>query len=99
MLTNCVVLGDSTSQTLSSPSCKIGLIVSYGAVRGGQGLPVIMFCKKTHLWKFPRGPVIRTLPFHCRGPGFRELESQKLGSEAKKKKEKKRKENQKQKPI
>lgn len=50
MLTHCVVLGDSTSQTLSSPSCKIGLIVSYGAVRGGQGLPVIMFFFKKPIY-------------------------------------------------
>ena len=34
--------------------------------------------------------MIRTLPFHCRGPGFRELGSQKLYSEAKKKKERKK---------
>ena len=93
MLTNCVVLEDSTSQTLSSPSCKIGLIVPYRAVRGGQGLPQSCLFKKTHLWEFPGRPVIRTLPFHCRGPRFWELGSQKLCSEAKKKK------TQKQNPI
>ena len=46
MLTNCVVLEDSTSQTFSSPSCKIGLIVPYRAVRGGQGLPQSCFFLK-----------------------------------------------------
>ena len=56
MLTNCVVLEDSTSQTLSSPSCKIGLIVPYRAVRGGQGLPQSCFLKKNPFMGIPWRP-------------------------------------------
>ena len=26
--------------------------------------------KKDKSWEFPGGPVVRTLHFHCRGPGF-----------------------------
>ena len=49
--------------------------------------------KTSQSWEFPGGPVVRTLHFHCRGPGVQslvgELRSRKLRVADKKKKKKK----------
>lgn len=70
MLASGVVLADNFSDPQFSFLSNRANSTLQGS-KGKAGFTSNGVLKKTHLWEFPGNPVIRTLPFHCRGPGSR----------------------------